>query len=564
MNMEISFSPGFTTCPKCGSKLVLYKTERRGVKSVDYRFTAVHRPKICRHDGTVFRSERISEIVSPHCTYANEVMLESATRRYIEGRSSSEIASGMNNGISERHVRNLSSMALDIFPKIHEDKMEKLKSAVHSYILQIDGTTDSEFSMIVVVRDALSDFVLYAERCSSESHENMKTVLQVVKNRFGDPSGITSDMRSGIISAARETFPGIPIRICLMHFLRDLGKDLLLDLHTDLGIMINRTGIKSSLKSILKNMPDYDQKTLDDIENGFSSDREGMEIMCTRRILEQLTGFTGSSGYGFPFSMRHYNFYIACLSARMQLSEMLGNITSEKAKEHATAIDSLVSMVTENISIKDIGGRLGSVNGLFQSVRKAFRIPENGNLSGEIPYADTDDLVHERLNLIIEHLKVYLHTGIPMHMNSAAKTIMDRYRKRESMLFANNSDHTIPRTNNGMERFFRKIRRNIRKRTGSSDTGNILSQSGEKTALFQNIGNSKYLQAVFGSADIEAVASVFAGYRKPFRNSGRTRKETIGLVEKGMKMITDGTCSDTPYTDELFESANKMRMGSQA
>ena len=119
MNMEISFSPGFTTCPKCGSRLVLYKTERRVVKSVDYRFIAVHCPMICRHDKIVFRSKRICEIVSPHCTYANQVMLESATRRYIDGRSSSEIALGMNNGISERHVRRLSNMELDIFPVIH-------------------------------------------------------------------------------------------------------------------------------------------------------------------------------------------------------------------------------------------------------------------------------------------------------------------------------------------------------------------------------------------------------------------------------------------------------------
>jgi hypothetical protein len=41
MNMEITFSPGFTTCPRCGFSLVLYKTERRIVKSVDCRFTAV-------------------------------------------------------------------------------------------------------------------------------------------------------------------------------------------------------------------------------------------------------------------------------------------------------------------------------------------------------------------------------------------------------------------------------------------------------------------------------------------------------------------------------------------
>jgi len=222
----------------------------------------------------------------------------------------------------------------------------------------------------------------------------------------------------------------------------------------------------------------------------------------------------------------------------------------------------LIQKITGSVSIRDTGRKLGSVNGLFQSLRKAFHIPDRGNLSGEIPYADVQ--AHEKCRLIMEHLEVYLHAGMPLHMSIAAKTILDRYRKREIMLFANNSDHTMPGKNNGMERFFRKMRRNIRKRTGSSDTGNILSQSGEKTALFQNLGNSRYLQAVFGSADIEAVASLFAGYRKPFRNKGRARKETIRLVERGMEMITDGTCSDTPYTDKLFESANKIRMGSQA
>ena len=134
--MEISFSSGFTTCPKCGNRLVLCKTERRNVKSVDYSFTAVHRPMICRHDKIVFRSERICEIVSPHCTYANDVMLESATRRYIEERSSSEIALGMHNGISERHVRRLSNTALDIFPVIHFRNADKLRSCLKSYILQ--------------------------------------------------------------------------------------------------------------------------------------------------------------------------------------------------------------------------------------------------------------------------------------------------------------------------------------------------------------------------------------------------------------------------------------------
>ena len=432
MNMEIIFSPGFTTCPECGSRLVLYKTEIRVVKSVDYGFTAVHRPMICRHDKIVFRSERISGIVSPHCTYANDVMLESATRRYIDGRSSSEIALDMHNGISERHVRRLSNTALDIFPVIHSRNADKLRSSIKAYILQIDGTTDSDFSMIVAVRDSISDFVLHVNRCSSESEESMKAVLRDVKERFGDPSGITCDMRSGIISAAQSVFPETPIRICLMHFLRGLGKDLLLDLHTDLGIMINRTGIKSTLKSILNNMPDYDQKTLDDIANGYSSDRYNVEIMSVRRILEKLIGSTGSSGYGFPFSLKHMNFYLACLEAKNGLTGLSGKIVSGKAKEYVKSIMDTVAAITDNYSISATGRNLGSVNALFQSMRRAFKVPRVGKLSDEIP---DDGSIHDRCSLIVEHMEVFLHAGIPSHIRTAAKIIMERYRRRERMLF---------------------------------------------------------------------------------------------------------------------------------
>ena len=86
----------------------------------------------------------------------------------MDGRSSSEITMDMHNGISERYVRNLSNMAPDIFPEIHEKNIEKLKNVVNSYVLQIDGTADSDFSMIVAVKDSISDFILIVNRYRSE------------------------------------------------------------------------------------------------------------------------------------------------------------------------------------------------------------------------------------------------------------------------------------------------------------------------------------------------------------------------------------------------------------
>jgi transposase-like protein len=79
--------------------------------------------------------------------------------------------------------------------------------------------------MVVAVKDSISGFVLYVKRCDSESEESIIDVLDAVKSGFGKPSGITCDMRTGIISAAGIVFPHTPIRTCLMHFLRDLEKD---------------------------------------------------------------------------------------------------------------------------------------------------------------------------------------------------------------------------------------------------------------------------------------------------------------------------------------------------
>ena len=73
------------------------------------------------------------------------------------------------------------------------------------------------------------------------------------------------------------------------------------------------------------------------------------------------------------------------------------------------------------------------------------------------------------------------------------------------MLFSNNPEHTIPRTNNNMEQFFRKLRRNVRKRCGNIATGNILAQSGVSLAIFQNMDNPEYVKIVFGDKDIPSV-----------------------------------------------------------
>ena len=309
-------------------------------------------------------------------------------------------------------------------------------------------------------------------------------------------------MRSGILEALKNAFPGMPVRICLMHFLRDLGKDLMETLHTELGIAINRTGIKSPLKAILREMPEYNQKTLYDIENGYCNNINNMEIMGIRHMLEKLLRIN-SSGYGFPFTLKHLNFYNACKEAENRLLELYPNVRSEESIDYINRIMNLLQKITCNGKIKENADKLSNINAIFNKLRKAFNVPDYGKLSEDLK----DDIAaHKQCNNIIDDLEVYTHADIPEYLMKAIKLVISRYRNRETMLFANNREGTIPRTNNGMEQLFRKLRRNIRKRCGNIATGNMLANNGVSLAIFQNIENKDYVKAVFGNNNIASVS----------------------------------------------------------
>ncbi len=107
-----------------------------------------------------------------------------------------------------------------------------------------------------------------------------------------------------------------------------------------------------------------------------------------------------------------------------------------------------------------------------------------------------------------------------------------------------------------MEQFFRKLRRNVRKRCGNIITGNILSQSGVSLAIFQNMDNPEYVKIVFGDKDIP---SVFAKYRKPFKKPGMTKNRILKLIDAGTEMMLNDSLPDTPYNDKMMDKADEVR-----
>jgi len=155
--IKIAFSTDIKKCPLCGNKLRFYRSYKRIVKSLDGEFIAVHRLKLCSNDGTVYKSDKLEDIVRNKCTYANDILLNAAKDRFIYGRSCSEISSYT--GISESHAGKASNSIIDAFRINHYRNIDKIKKFMESYILQIDGTADSEYNIIIAVKDPLQDLL---------------------------------------------------------------------------------------------------------------------------------------------------------------------------------------------------------------------------------------------------------------------------------------------------------------------------------------------------------------------------------------------------------------------
>ncbi len=195
-----------------------YRTYERAVRSVEHsKFTAVHHEMHCPEHGK-FRVEGLVNIVARGCTYVNDVMVEAAKLRFLNGRSSPEISGDLEVGISDRHVTNVSNLALSIFREIHADHEGAIGKRMSSYILQIDSTVDSESAMKAAIEDV---------------------------------------------------FPKVPGAVCRFHLLRDLGKDMMESMHISLGKIISDSRIRSKLRESMESFSDWSDSMASEIGSGF-------------------------------------------------------------------------------------------------------------------------------------------------------------------------------------------------------------------------------------------------------------------------------------------------------
>ncbi len=354
---------------------------------------------------------------------------------------------------------------------------------------------------------------------------------------------VMRDMGSGIREAVTQVFPRVLQLVCHYHFLRNMGKDILMDMHTRLKKVFTSRKITSKLRRLQRRL--YPMV--------ISARGEGDSICWTPMLLVYVAiswvlGYPRGYGYGIPFNLPYNEYYGRCVKAREWVMAYIRLAATEyktypELLELKGILDAVVDTKGDDLVVHGLYREMEKVWGWFSELRRILRLKgERTPLSGGKKTTDEElEATIREMRGFMKKLRDEVHrcdgkTRIRIRM------ILQALDNHWNELFASNPISPngdailLPRTNNLMERGYRRIKRGVRRRTGRVRTGRDVVLFGQGLEMVSNLENPIYRKYVLGSPDmgVMGLCKVFAEVDTEQLNS---LKSELTRMRKGMDVL---------------------------
>lgn len=450
-------------------------------------------------------------LVPPGSKYGYDLIAETGQLRFLEHKQIQEIVEEFSRrgiGVPDRTVQWLCDRFLLYIIAVHWESLPRLSQlfkAQGGYVLHIDSSGKCG-PMVLLMKEGWTGIRLMTTQIESEAAKNVVPYLELVKQEFGNPVAIVSDMSDGILAAIPDVFPDTYIIICHYHFLRSVGMKLFEPFYPRFRNRVNRRGVKVKLRAIrniLRRRKDLDED-------------EALTLAIAVYVLDYEKD---GNGIPYPFSLPAVDFYRRCFEAR----ERTRNAIRARAKKNMSSklLCRLEGILNRLSPPPAVLGRLQTdFDALcvrwtwFQRIRVALRY-RNGPipLSTTIRLSDKDlEKGRTKLDRILDMIassdgKV----GNDHHgrgLARALRKVAEAITERRANLFAPNvlvnadgkpTVRKLPRTNTPEEWEFREARRHGRRIRGNANIEQQFQRDGPGMLMVQNLRDRKYVQLVYGS-----------------------------------------------------------------
>jgi len=369
-------------------------------------------------------------------------------------------------------------------------------------------------------------------------------------------------MAKGILSAVQQVFPDRPDFICHFHFLRDLGKDLFGAEYDTLRQRLQRHGAAGRLRARLRTWqkqidadPPLRQALHQLPADGLPAESLAHSPLLAAYLLAHwvLAGLQQGQGYGFPFDRP-----LLALARRAQEVHALlqplktlppGQPWRENLPFHHLDLD-LLDLVSDRPLGRTLD-RMETKIQLFEQLRHIMRIapahPCQGlNHAGEV--VDMKDLEQQ-----VHQFAAQVRARSDFASTPAFQKMIEQIEHYGPKLFAAPLVVATPqgpktiqpqRTNNIMERFFRDLKRDGRRKTGAQALGRTLRTMLADTPLVKNLQNPEYLKIILnGQSNLEALFAQIepAAARQELRHAQQNPEKTPRALRRFIASLATPT-----------------------
>lgn len=561
----IHFYPQIRECPMCGAQLKVQKSRYKTVYTMHIgAFNAIETVLHCPHDKTIFVSEQLRTLTPKGGNFGFDVIVEVGIALFVHCRNHRQIMEALaakHVPISEREISCLGRKFIVYLALAHRQSQSRLKELMAKrggYILHVDGTCEGDSPNLFCGLDGICELVLDTVKIPSEKKERLIPFFRRIKQQYGIPKALVHDMGRGICMAVQEVFPGVADYICHFHFLRDAGKDLLLDEYTALHKRLQKLKVRAMLRQkarYLEHKIDPADPVLDEIVSSLKSGTwqttscEPVPLIMAYALIQWVFAYPRqSNGYGFPFDRPHLDFFRRLQTAHRLLEQIMAvrlrGIVKDN-KPYCLVYKALTEAVNDK-RLNDLAASLESKGSVFDKLRTAMRIALPDGKDGINDNGENTDI--KSIEEKVTYFREWLISDD--HRKETYAEMLKQLDKYWGKLFADPlpviaSDGIVyiqpQRTNNILERMFREEKRRSRKKSGTASLNKTLKAMLAETPLVQNLQNTEYMEIILDGCSTLAE---------------RFSRINVGLVQKELEAAKGDREKKMPAIKKLGEDGD--------
>lgn len=544
----------------CGDKTYALKTSHKTCYSFSLgTFTLITGYTFCKDHKYVsidskyilkYHSQLAMEIVEKNYQITYNLVVKVGELRNQDHRQLEEILTFLKCSVAKidlpvSTIGVISKRYLELCKKLHEKNEDKIIGDIQAnggVVLHFDGSTEQKCGKVsFVLKDSLSKHLLLSEMIKSENYDAVKVHLEKVRDKYGNPLVILSDLRPWFVSVCQEVFgKDIAQVLCHFHFLGTL-KHLFIENHKLIQIHLNqscklRYGILEQLKLLKKEKvvgPEgIKPKSIEEIKKYWID--SGDALVTYQYVLSWILKFKkDSSGKGLPFDLPYLDFFHRFMAGKKMIDVVFSNkkrinpCTYLKFYFYGflTIVKGMNTAETKNKDFKVHVRQLEYSRKWFTKLRGTlFMETAQENRDVLAPLSKRYQLTQEEAKAIPGNIEQYLKElkkELTLCKNKKKKDILTKFQKQTEKHHENLIVPTLtvtidgetktfisPRTNNFLESSFRGDKSLIRRQTGRSKLPREFGAVGALLPYYNSMKNHRTFRPFFD--DEKKLAEEFA------------------------------------------------------